>query len=168
MRKVFIILAMSMCVGHVCAQQSYCVENDITHAYLNDFSYDTLDLSVSYVMKYFNMPHDYRLDAPQPVRLSWTHEDGAEAQRVEVSESAAYSDSIVFTIHKDSTRYNLYNMIPGRKYYYRIVSVKAGNPTVVGSGQIEPTGMLRMIVAEGTWNVRDMGGWTGLGGYPLN
>ena len=170
MKKICFLFAFSLMTGFMSAQApiSYSVENDITHAYLNDFSYDTIpDYNISYVRDYAKMPHDYRLDAPKPVRLSWNHEDGAETQRVEVSESSTYSDSIVFTINKDSAQYDLYNLIPGRHYYYRIISVKNENETKVGSGELEPTGMLRMLYAEGTLNVRDMGGWTGLGGNPI-
>ncbi|MBQ1748642.1 MAG: hypothetical protein II041_08160, partial [Bacteroidales bacterium] len=121
MRKIYILSVLCLLAGRVCAQQpvSYSVENDITHGFLNDFSYDSVSLNVSYVMDYFNKPHNYRLDAPSPVRLTWEHQDGADAQRVEVSENQDYSDSLVFTINKDSAGYNLYNMIPGRKYYYR-------------------------------------------------
>ena len=169
MRKTAFVFVFSVVAGLMSAQNpvSYCVENEITHDFLNDFSYDSLDLTVSYVMKYFNKPHDYRLDAPVPVRLSWNHEAGADAQRVEVSESSVYTDSIVFTINKDTAQYDLYNMIPGKKYYYRIVSVKGGDETVVKKDSLEPTGMLRWLYVEGTWNVRDMGGWPGLGGHPI-
>lgn len=169
MRKTAFVFVFSVVARLMSAQNpvSYCVENEITHDFLNDFSYDSLDLTVSYVMKYFNKPHDYRLDAPVPVRLSWNHEAGADAQRVEVSESSVYTDSIVFTINKDTAQYDLYNMIPGKKYYYRIVSVKGGDETVVKKDSLEPTGMLRWLYVEGTWNVRDMGGWPGLGGHPI-
>ena len=170
MKKLCFLFCLCLLAGQLNAQSptSYCVENDITHAYLNDFSYDTIpDYNISYVRDYAAMPHDYRLDAPKPVRLSWTHEDGAEAQRIEISESNTYSDSIVFMIDKDTAEYDLYNMIPGKTYYYRIMSKKNDVTTVKGSGQIAPTGMLRMIYAEGTLNVRDMGGWKGLGGHPI-
>ena len=168
MRKYYVLSIVSLLTGWASAQPiSYSVENEITHGFLNDFTYDTVSLQVSYVMDYFNKPHDYRLDAPSPVRLTWTHQDGAEAQRVEVSENQDYSDSLVFTINKDTAAYDLYNMIPGRKYYYRIMSVKADVATKVSEGELEPTGMLRWILAQGTWNVRDMGGWIGLGGHPI-
>lgn len=180
MKKICFLFAFSLMAGFMSAQApiSYSVEKDIVHSYLTDFDYDTIPLTVTYIMKYFNMPHVTdpnkpvtdpvnRLDAPNPVKLSWNHEDGAEAQRVEVSESSTYSDSIVFTINKDAAQYDLYNMIPGKHYYYRVVSVKSGNETVVNQGELAPTGMLRWIYAEGTWNVRDMGGWPGLGGNPI-
>ena len=169
MKKIYTLFISLLFVGYVSSQDpiTYCVENDITHGFLNDFSYEGMALDSSFVMRYFKKPHDYRLDAPVPVKLSWTHQDGADAQRVEVSESSSYSNPIVFKVNKDAAEYDLYNMIPGKKYYYRIVSVKGGNNSIVGRGQIEPTGMLRWIYAEGTWNVRDMGGWTGLKGYPI-
>ncbi len=167
MKRIGFLFALSLFAGQLPAQQQYCVENDITHAYLNDFTYDTVSLDKSFVMKYFNMPHDYRLDAPRPVELTWTHQDGAESQTVEVSESADFTNAIVFALDKDTARYELYNLAPGRKYYYRILSVKSGTQTTVGSGQLEPTGMLRWVYAQGTWNVRDMGGWTGLNGYRI-
>lgn len=168
MRKLYVLSIVSLLTGWVCAQPvRYSVENEITHGFLNDFTYDTVSLKVSYVMDYFNKPHNYRLDAPSPVRLTWTHQDGADAQRVEVSENQDYSDSLVFTINKDTAAYDLYNMIPGRKYYYRIMSVKADVATKVSEGELEPYGKLRWILAQGTWNVRDMGGWIGLGGHPI-
>ena len=180
MKKICFLFAFSLMAGFMSAQApiSYSVEKDIVHSYLTDFDYDTIPLTVTYVMKYFNMPHVTdqskpatdpvnRLDAPNPVKLTWIHEDGAEAQRIEITESYSYSDAIVFTIDKDTAQYDLYNMIPGKHYYYRIVSTKDGNETYVGTGELTPTGMLRWIYAEGTWNVRDMGGWTGLGGHPI-
>ena len=168
MRKACLVLSLSMLIGPAFAQQRYCVENEITHAYLNDFTYDTIpDLNVSYIMQYFRMPHDYRLDAPVPANLSWTHDAGAESQRLEVSEWADFSDPLIYALDADTAQYELYNLIPGRKYYYRIVSVKGGNTKIVGTGELEPTGMLRWVYAQGTWNVRDMGGWIGLDGYPI-
>ena len=171
MRKIYFVIALSLLMGRMSAQGpvQYCVENEITHGFLNDFTYDTIpDLNVSYIKEYFNKPHDYRLDAPVPVRLSWTHQDGADAQRVEVSELNTYADSIVFKINKDTAQYDLYNLIPGKTFYYRIVSVKDDVETVVSTGVLEPSGMLRWILADGTWNVRDMGGWPGLGGNRIN
>ena len=169
MRKFYVLFILSLLVGRTGAQApvSYCVENDITHAYLNDFSYDTVALEISYVMDYFNMPHDYRLDAPRPVRLSWTHQDGAEAQELEVYEYGVSGNPLIFTIDKDTAQYDLYNMIPGVKYQYKVVSIIADVRTTVSEGVLEPTGMLRWILGQGTWNVRDMGGWPGLGGHPI-
>ena len=172
MRKLYIILSACLFAGQVCAQEplpKYCLENDITHAYMTDFSYDTIpDYNVSYIMDYFNMSHDYRLDAPKPVNLSWTAGADAESQRIEVSESSAYTDALVFNVSKDKNSYDVYNLIPGKTYYYRVMAVKADGATEIASGSFETTGSLRMLLAEGTWNVRDMGGWiSSLTGQPI-
>ena len=180
MRKLYFLIALSVFVGRVSAQSPirYSVEKDIIHSYLTDFDYDTIDINVSLVMDYFDMPHVTdagkpktdpvnRLDVPNPVRLTWTHQDGAESQKVQVSTNADMTDYVTYTIDKDSAGYDLYNLIPGETAYFKVVSVKEGNETVVAQGQLEPTGMLRWIYAQGTWNVRDMGGWPGLGGKPI-
>ena len=170
MRKFYIILALSLLAGRVCSKSPYCLENDIIYGYMHDFSYDTIaDYTVSYVMEYFNKPADYRKDAPKPVTLSWTNDPAAEAQRIEVSENSDYSDAFVYTVGKDAGSYDVYNLIPGRKYYYRVVSVNSSaQESVVGSGDFETSGTLRMILAEGTWNVRDAGGWiSSLTGKPI-
>ena len=170
MRKFCFVSVLSLLAVAAGAQNpvQYSVENEITHAYLTDFSYDTIpDLNVSYVMEYFNMPHTYRLDAPVPMHLNWSHQADAVAQRLEVSESSTYSDSLVFVLDKDTSDYDLYNLIPGRTYYCRVISVKDDVETKVGESVIQPEGMLRWVYAEGTWNVRDMGGWPGLGGNPI-
>ena len=170
MRKIQVLLPMLLLTGHISSQTPWCLENDITHAYLNDFSYDDYadDLNASFIMDYFNRPHDYRLDAPKPVNLSWTEVKGAQSQRVEVSESADYADSLVYTVKADTSGYDLYNLIPGRKYYYRVIAVTDGAENTVSTGEFETSGMLRMILAEGTWNVRDMGGWiSSLTGQPI-
>ena len=180
MKKFYTLLAICLLAGRMSAQDpvSYTVEKDIIHSYLTDFDYDTIPLTVQKVMDYFNMPHVTdagkpatdpvnRLDVPAPYRITWTHQDGADAQRIEVGDDVRLANKVTFTINKDSSVYDLYNMTPGKRAYYKVISVKDENETTVAEGSLLPTGMLRWIYAEGTWNVRDMGGWTGLGGNPI-
>lgn len=180
MKKLYSLLALSLLTAGVSAQNpvQYSVEKDIIHSYLTDFDYDTIPLTVQKVMDYFNMPHvtdagkpatapENRLDAPAPYRITWTHQDGADAQRVDVGDDVRLANKISFTVNKDSSAYDLYNMMPGKRVYYKVISVKDDVETTVAEGSLLPEGMLRWIYAEGTWNVRDMGGWTGLGGNPI-
>lgn len=174
-------MALSLIAGSTLAQDpvSYSVEKDIIHSYLTDFDYDTIPLTVQRVMEYFNMPHvtdaskpatapENRLDAPAPYRITWTHQDGADAQRVDVAPDTRFARGVIsFTVDKDTSVYDLYNMVPGQRVYYRVVSVKETVETTVAEGSLLPTGNLRWIYAEGTWNVRDMGGWKGLGGNTI-
>lgn len=181
MKKLYSLLALSLLTAGVSAQDpvQYSVEKDIIHSYLTDFDYDTIPLTVQKVMDYFNMPHvtdagkpatapENRLDAPAPYRITWTHQDGADAQRVDVAPDTRFARGVIsFTVNKDTSVYDLYNMVPGERVYYRVVSVKETVETTVAEGSLLPTGNLRWIYAEGTWNVRDMGGWKGLGGNPI-
>ena len=180
MKKLYSLLALSLLFAGASAQDPvrYTVEKDIIHSYLTDFDYDTIPLTVQRVMEYFNMPHVTdagkpvtdpvnRLDAPAPYRITWTHQDGADAQRVDVGDDVRLANKISFTVNKDSSAYDLYNMMPGKRVYYKVISVKDDVETTVAEGSLLPEGMLRWIYAEGTWNVRDMGGWTGLGGNPI-
>ena len=181
MKKLYSLFALSLLAVPMSAQApvTYTVEKDIIHSYLTDFDYDTMDIKISLVMDYFDMPHvtdagkpatapENRLDAPAPYRITWTHQDGAEAQRVDVAPDTRFERGVIsFTVNKDTSVYDLYNMTPGETVYYRVVSVKDDVESTVTSGSLKPEGMLRWIYAEGTWNVRDMGGWTGLGGNPI-
>ena len=173
MRKYYILFLASLFAGYAYSQGSQeCLENDIIHRYMNEFSYDTIpDYNVSYVLDYFNegKTGGYRMDAPKPVSLSWTHDPGAVAQRVEVSEQSDYSNAWVYNARNDTAGYDVYNLIPGKKYYYRVISTDSGsNESVVKEGEFNTSGEIRMILAEGAWNIRDMGGWTStLTGQPV-
>ena len=170
MRKLYVLLLVSLLAGYAYSQEPQCLENDIIHAYMNDFSYDTIqDYNVSYVMDYFNRPATYRKDAPKPVSLSWTLDPACTAQRVEVSEQSDYSNPWVYNARNDTAGYDVYNLIPGKKYYYRVISTNSSSEeTTVKTGDFTTSGELRMILAEGAWNIRDMGGWTStLNGQPV-
>ena len=174
MRKIYSLLIVSLFAGYAYAQDTpKCLENDIIHAYMNDFSYDDYlnDYEKSFVLDYFNAGKSagYRLDAPKPVSLSWTLDPAAVAQRVEVSEQSNYSNAWIYNARNDTAGYDVYNLIPGKKYYYRVVSTDSGsNETVVKEGEFTTSGEIRMILAEGAWNIRDMGGWTStLNGQPV-
>ena len=127
MKRLMLLFALALCAGRFCAQDipQYCLENDSVNHYLNDFSYDTIpDLNVSYIIQYYNKDASFRSDWPKPVGLSWTAESGSESQYIELSEDESFSDAYVINIAPDSCQYDIYNLIPGRTYYYRVMSVK--------------------------------------------
>ena len=174
MKKFYVLFTLSLLAARVCAQEipNYCLENDIVYHYMNDFTYDDYldDYNESRILHYFDLGKDagYRLDAPKPVTLTWTKSAGATSQRIEVSESNDYADPYVYSVSADAESYDVYNLIPGRTYYYRVISVVGDAESTIDSGVFNTTGQIRMILAEGTWNVRDMGGWTStLTGKPV-
>ncbi|MBP5348623.1 MAG: tyrosine-protein phosphatase [Bacteroidaceae bacterium] len=170
MRKINVLFALTLLAGSVSSQDipKYCLENDSVNHYLNDFSYDTIpDLNVSYILNYLDTTCSFRQDWPKPVELKWTAQSGIDSQWIEVSESDQFTEPMTFQVSKDASAYEIYNLIPGKHYYYRIAGTKDGADTQIENGQFETTGFLRMLRADGTLNVRDMGGWTGLGGHKI-
>ena len=174
MKKFYVLSVLSLLAARVCAQEipSYCLENDIVYHYMNDFTYDDYldDYDESKIMYYFDLGKDagYRLDAPKPITLTWTNDAGATYQRIEVSESEDFTAPYIYSVSADVASYDVYNLIPGKTYYYRVISVDDSAETTLKSGVFNTTGQIRMILAEGTWNVRDMGGWTStLTGKPV-
>lgn len=59
--------------------------------------------------------------------------------------------------------YAFYNMVPGHSYTY---TIKQGS-TVVKTGSFEAGGLVRMVRIDDSFNCRDLGGWTGLGGHKV-
>lgn len=170
MRKCFILCLFCLCAGWAYADKlpQYCLENDSVNHYLNDFSYDTIpDYNVSYIIQYYNKDASFRSDWPKPVDLSWTNDPESDSQYIEVSEDSLFAKSLIYNVGQDKGEYDVYNLIPGRIYYYRVMSVKGSDTTRIDKGAFETTGFLRMLAAEGTLNVRDMGGWKGLGGHQI-
>lgn len=53
------------------------------------------------------------------------------------------------------------NLIPNKTYYYKIVSSRS---RTLNEGAFVTEGQVRMIAIEGGFNIRDLGGWKGLGG----
>jgi protein-tyrosine phosphatase len=103
-------------------------------------------------------------DKPEPVVISW---EGTAAKII-------MSTLADFTILPDAQRMaapaeisvstspqKVYNLIPGVKYYYKVLDA---NSNVIKAGCIRPVGPLRMIKISSFTNVRDMGGWNIVGG----
>ena len=116
------------------------IENEGTRKYLQEVDYSAdPDYTLSFAREY---KHDYGAnDRPRPVTLSWT---GGPATRIEMSTSPV----------------EVYNLIPGEKYYYKVYD---GNK-VLKTAYVEPVGPLRMIYGV-TGNMRDLGGWKADGGH---
>jgi hypothetical protein len=148
------------------------IENEYARAFLDntDYSADTtytvstiLDKDSSGNYKYYKKGSGSR-DKPEPVTISW---EGTAAKLV-------MSVSPDFAVLPDAQRMaapaelsvssspqKIYNLVPGVKYYYKVLDA---NSNVIKSGCILPYGPLRMIKISISSNVRDMGGWNIQGG----
>ena len=100
-------------------------------------------------------------DQPKAVTISWNKKDSAD--KVYISTSPSYSDNSLEISVSNKTSTDVYNLIPGVVYYYKVTS---GN-TIKKSGCFKPKGTLRQVYVAGNTtgstgiarNFRDMGGW---------
>ena len=130
------------------------IENAGTRKFLEetDYSADTAYV-LSSAEKYYR---EYAAsDEPLPVTVSWT---GGPATRVLVSTSPRFEDS--FEVSCSDSRAEIFNLVPGKKYYYKVFS----GDKVLKTAYVVPVGPLRMIAGV-SGNVRDLGGWKVPGGH---
>ena len=131
------------------------IENAGTRKYLEevDYSVDTT-YTVSFARDY-KKNHGAN-DKPLPVTITW---EGEPASRILMSTSARFKDA--FEVQGTTSPVQVYNLVPGVKYYYKILN---GNGKEIKKAYVIPVGPLRWIngVAD---NVRDLGGWKVPGGH---
>ena len=131
------------------------IENESTRKFLDEVDYSA---DTAYVVSHIS---EYRSkyganDKPLPVTVSWT---GGAASKIVMSTSDKFKES--FEVPASSSPAEIFNLIPGEKYYYKVIS---SDGSVLKTGCVMPVGPLRMIngVAD---NVRDLGGWKADGGH---
>lgn len=125
-------------------ESDYDIVNAGVRAYLENVDYsDDPDYKRSDVSKYSGS------DKPNPVKLSWE----GRASIIRISTSPDLSD--YREIKVDASPASVYNLIPGVRYFY---SVLTADGTVLRESCVIPKGPMRMINGV-TKNMRDLGGW---------
>ena len=155
----------------------YNLENGRVRGFVHDFEYTAGDPSK--VSSYNQSPPERR-DWPLPVEVYWTRDTCAESQQIMWSESPDFADAMAKNVDSESASYEIYNLIPGRTYYCKVNAITDIEPEngewsmVDGQWQKElvnfsfsTTGQMRHLKAEGTANVRDLGGWATESGLPI-
>ena len=136
---------------------TYNLENARVRAFLKEVSYKTTD--VSKVGNYNSSPPSRR-DQPAPVSLEWKAATGAASLKLTLSTSATYANPQVINLKADASSCDIYNLIPGKTYYYKVDAIAAdGTVTNVVEANFATEGSLRMIKADTGYNMRDLGGW---------
>lgn len=137
------------------------IENEKAREFLDntDYSADTA-YTYSNVLKYWKTSKG---DRPAPVTISW--EGTASKLVMSVSPDFdvlpdAQRMAAPAQIALSSSPQKIYNLVPGVKYYYKVLDASSN---VIKTGCIKPVGPLRMIKDVAS-NVRDLGGWQVQGG----
>jgi len=174
MRKIYTLIFLGLFSIQAFSQiPEYCLENDAAHRYLTEVHY-TSDYSITKILDYADPAPiynyvGYRKDLPSPVPIKLAAALDTVGT-LYVSEKADYpeAESKVMSIAKGTDSINVWNLIPGRTYNWKLEYPNNNSEiTVAASGQFKTTGTLRMLNIGGIYNVRDMGGWMGTKGYPM-
>ena len=157
----------------------FSLENDKMAAYLDDVyqnPYNPADYSYTFMKsEYFggNKSTTNRLDWPRPVSLSWTNPSSGNGSKVVYVYNDAQMTDLELSVEVSSattTSVDIYNLIPGRTYYYKVTI--GDQPYTVGSFQT--TGRRRMMkVGDSLYgmgyanNCRDFGGQPAMNGKTI-
>ena len=137
--------------------KEFSLENLTVRAYLNFLEtapYRDGDYSYSYIDDYYQLTTTYRKDRPCPVSISWQRSGGT--QRLYVADNATFDGALEYPVGALADSYEIYNLIPGRQYWWKVVSTGGG--VVSGEGTFLTTGRHRFLKVDNICNVRDLGG----------
>lgn len=135
----------------------YNLENGRVRGFVHDFEYTQDDASK---VSTYNQNPPERRDWPVPVEVFWTQDTTAQAQWITWSENPDFADAMKCEVPLDAASYEIYNLIPRRTYYCKITAQTPDDEQrVLGCFSFFTSGQMRHLKADGTANVRDLGGW---------
>ena len=134
--------------------------------FYNASAYSDNDYTYSHLSK---ITYPCRADIPIPFTVKWNHNEDAMRTTVAVDTKAIGTLNAYTMITYDATgldNFPIYNLLPNKTYYYKVTHVLAdGSLVEAKSGNFTTSNeTVRMLYIDGTQNVRDLGGWTGLNG----
>ena len=147
------------------AMETVNLENKALYDYLNDAenSYtDTDDATNTVIAKYTGAAYSSisRKDCPAPVTITWTN-NASKSTVISIFESDALQDPVCTqNASEGATSADVYNLIPGRTYYYSV----SENGNLWEKGYFSTTGRRRMLKVSDSRgrgyanNCRDLGG----------
>lgn len=151
--------------------QEYNLENRLVRSYLNRLDkqpYKDGDYTYSWIDDYWQLSTTYRKDRPAGVTVQWTKDVKTSSQKIYVSENPDFADSWCWSVKNSLTSYEILNLVPGCKYYWKVVGILSGNETVLKEGEFLTTGRRRFLSIDNICNVRDLGGIPTLDGRTIS
>ena len=149
---VSILVSLSSCKSEdiVCN-----LENDVVRQYMSHGPYEYFGSRESYFRDREEFPVLYAQDDPRYVDISWPGSPHRSyAVTVKEGGRTVYEGEVQDTVA------HVQNLIPQRKYTFTVKDARR----TVRHGTIRTEGQVRMLNIDESCNVRDLGGWTGLGG----
>lgn len=115
---------------------------------------------------FFDKTRDYRPDQPNCKTIEFADEK-ARSAKVWLSTNSKFKNADFigeFALGNGKGTCTLRNFVPCETYYYKVV---AEDGRILKQGSFVATGRVRMIAIDSGFNIRDLGGWKGLGGNTL-
>ena len=103
------------------------------------------------------LKNEYSGKGAKSVTLSWD-QNGSSFYNVYISEDASFENSRVEKVFGYTPTLELYNLIPGRTYYWKVRGTYSNDTSEVGSFTTKQSAV-RAISVDGVSNVRDLGGY---------
>ena len=144
--------------------QDFNIENIRVREYMAEVTYEGTEETK---IKPYNVAPPARRDTPEPATIFWTQNTAATAQQVTWSLNADFSDAFTADVALGDAHYEIYNLLPNQTYYYKVTLTVDDTPTDIINSSFTTSGQLRQIYAEGTGNMRDLGGWATASGKPI-
>ena len=144
--------------------QDFNIENIRVREYMAEVTYEGTEETK---IKPYNVAPPARRDTPEPATIFWKQNSSASYQQVTWSLNADFSDAHTAWVDLGDAHYEIYNLLPNQTYYYKVTLYTDDTPTDIINSSFTTSGQLRQIYAEGTGNMRDLGGWATASGKPI-
>ena len=143
-------------VGEV--QENYCLENPVTHDFIQNVVYPDNDYTFTRITDYTTQSTQYRKDLPSPVRLIPPVVSEGKELVLEIYADGAMVRSDIHAL--ESKVLEVWNLIPQKSYTYRLYVVNADDTrSEIADGSFRTEGTVRMLNIGYIYNFRDIGGW---------
>ncbi len=93
-----------------------------------------------------------------PIRFAWKG-DGSVRYTLYLADNQGFENASSYVVSGLQSEISVYNLLPSTTYYWKVEGDKSGDTSDASSLTTENL-PVRMIYAEGTSNVRDLGGWS--------
>lgn len=142
------------------------ITNPQVKSFIKDVNYSDQDYTITQVGKYSAPPAYYRKDCCFPMVVKWKLNNEVKNQILYIAKTSSINilDNVntkKYDVACGVSNFGIYNLIPNKKYYYKICGTDFyNNPIIIKEDSFTTSGNSRMLNIDGLKNVRDLGGWS--------
>lgn len=142
------------------------ITNPQVKSFIENVDYSGQDYTITQVGKYSAPPAYYRKDCCFPMVVKWKSNNEVKNQVLYISKTSGIDilDNVntkKYDVACGTSDFCVYNLIPNKKYYYKICGIDFhNNPIIIKKDSFTTSGSSRMLNIDGLKNVRDLGGWS--------